>query len=150
MRTLAKQRAVFDLAAYQADCEQCFYLLRKLVIDWRVGAVRTLELPEIVNEPLQLHVTECQAHTRYLDIHCPSGLQKWVRPFEVKVCLYFDVKMAEIIYWNGQRLFWPRVQYPHPEMWSEDEKHQRLQVLIEWMKTALRAGADSEYSFTPG
>lgn len=60
----------------------------------------------------------------------------------LRVRLYHDASMAEIVSWQHHRRIKPRYDYPNEYMYQQDEKAQLNQFLAEWLGHCLAHGHD--------
>lgn len=67
--------------------------------------------------------------------HCP-----WTRSPSMKVRLYHDARMAEVVAWERHRVAKGRYDYPNDSMYHRDEKVQLNRFLGEWLNLCLAQG----------
>lgn len=66
----------------------------------------------------------------------------------MKIRLYHDARMAEVLTTQDIRQVKPRYDYPNDSMHQQDEKHQVNQFLNEWLHLCLRLG-QSKLNYSP-
>lgn len=59
---------------------------------------------------------------------------------ELRVRLYHDASMAEVVCWQRHRGIKPRYDYPNRQMYQRDEKAQLNLFLGEWLSYCLEQG----------
>ncbi|TQV75935.1 DUF1249 domain-containing protein [Exilibacterium tricleocarpae] len=143
-----KPRYRVDLPGQLAVCEANYLRLLKLTPDlpgcerWRfaVGPVENRRRVDIA-------ILERARYTTTVELaaeHSPAGeLPAPVCGFEsprLKVRLYHDAQMAEVIAWEDHRLVQPRYDYPNRRMYQSDEKAQMNRFLGEWLSYCLEQG----------
>ncbi len=137
---LERQRYKVDLAAQQSVCEanyaRLYQLLQhrdedswSLAIDYR-GHVCEVEFS----------VCERAPYTLTLDLQWQPPLTDWQPPAKVRVRLYHDAKMAEVVAWNSQRHWQPRYEYPNRQAHQCNEKALINSFLAEWLSHCLVQG----------
>lgn len=117
-------------------------VLRLLADKEKVGEVRTF----FINEHLlyRIDVKEVTRYTSLINIaqeseHGSPQLSKLMRPV-MKIRLYHDARMVEIISSQNISRVKPRYDYPNSNMHQPDEKQQILIFLKEWLQLCLTQG----------
>lgn len=147
-----KPRYRVDLPGQLAVCEANYLRLLKLTPDlpccdqWRF----TVSLAEN-SRRIDISVLERARYTTTLELAAehpmPEGSVVHVCGFmspRLKVRLYHDARMAEVIAWEEHRQLQPRYDYPNRQMYQSDEKAQMNQFLGEWLSYCLEQGYASE------
>ena len=58
----------------------------------------------------------------------------------MEIAIYHDLRMIEVIRFNGKHQFWSRNSFPNKNMLSKDEKFQWNKYLSEWLEFSKREG----------
>ncbi|MEM9103227.1 MAG: DUF1249 domain-containing protein [Pseudomonadota bacterium] len=146
---MRKKRYIPDLNAFMASCEINFAKMLKLLpsdlsfgtLEYRVNEFRLL--------------IENLEHSRYtLTLRLIKEILPGVEncgSAEIVVRLYFDVKVAEVIKYQGVNRLKPSYPYPNDRMYQKDEKQQANEFLGEWLSFCLNQGyfSDRKPSLTP-
>lgn len=89
---------------------------------------------ELNIQPLELGVAE-----KSLDFPTSKlGMLVYSRPMRIRV--YHDLKMAEVIDYAQQGVGKSRYDYPNAQMLASDERWQQNLLLSEWLSRALEQG----------
>jgi len=94
----------------------------------------------IQNDKMALRVTvqECSRYTTTIAIkHSFKQQTPYLVDMAMKVRIYYDAQVAEVISYQGQHRFEGRYDYPNPQMRHRDEKRQLNQLLQEWLDYCL-------------
>lgn len=84
--------------------------------------------------PICVEVLEQNPYTT--TIHLRQGLQgarPWVSDFRMKVRIYHDARVAEVLACQGVQSFQPFYPYPNPKMLQPYEKRRVNYFLGEWL-----------------
>lgn len=131
-----------DLKKYLADCEANYVRMLRLfpAIDHQEELLLALGEGE---KTLSFQVLERTPYTTLVSIvqEVEGGsCADWLLPLRLKVRLYHDVRMAEVVNWLGQRQLQPRYEYPNKHMRQPDEKAQWNSFLADWLSYAIHHG----------
>jgi len=142
-----------DLKAFMADCEANYYRLLKLLPGFDDLDRFQLRLPGANQVIMTLDVIERTPYTSLVEI-CqqgtkPTRLAEWLPEPSLKVRLYHDARLAEVVHCAGRRNPRPRYLYPNEDMLQPDEKAQWNRFLSEWLALAIGHGyvADTPCEF---
>jgi uncharacterized protein YqiB (DUF1249 family) len=58
------------------------------------------------------------------------GMEK---PLQMRIRLYTDAKLAEVVTYQGRARFQPKYELPNPRMYHRDEKRQINYLLHDWL-----------------
>lgn len=118
-----KRSLVVDLADHHARCEINYHLCMALFPGCRGEQTSwSFTLDGLRDAAVRAELEEVAPYTSMLLIK-----QTYLAPFylqapQLRVRLYHDVGMAEVIAWNRHRQWRPVYQYPNPNMYQPDEK----------------------------
>ena len=129
-----------DLKTFMAECEANYYCLCKLMPGQDVKDLHGLVLPG--QGEVLIKVRERTAYTSLVEISqvADSEVNTWLKMPCLKVRLYHDAKLAEVVSFEGSRNVRPRNYYPNHHMHQPDEKAQWNHFLAEWLGIAIRYG----------
>jgi len=71
-----------------------------------------------------------------------NSFNTWLRLPVLRLRLYHDARVAEVVLCEGDRRAYPRYEYPNKRMYHQDEKAQWNQFLAEWLSHCLEHGYD--------
>ncbi len=105
-------------------------------------ALVDMETPEITIQNAQMIlnvvVEECSRYTTTLTIrHAFKQQIPYLSDMTMKVRIYHDAKVAEVLSYQGEHRFEGRYDYPNPRMRHRDEKRQLNQLLQEWLNYCI-------------
>ena len=122
-----------SLSLYESNFEKLLELLPDL--GGRCG-VFTLAVPAL--SPVRIEILEQNPYTTTIDIR--QSLQEggsWVSDLVMKVRIYHDAQVAEVIASQGIHSFQAFYPYPNPKMLQPYEKRRVNQFLGEWLRHCL-------------
>ena len=140
-KTLAAKRAQYsvDLREQQAECEANYARLIKLIPNFPAQKSWQYCLLENGNR-VMLNLLEQAPYTSTLEV----AQQQANHPFEsarvLRVRMYHDARMAEVVAWNKHWNTRSRYHYPNENMYQRDEKRQLNRFLGEWLAHCLAQG----------
>ncbi len=103
---------------------------------------------DICNDKMSLSVSvqECSRYTTTIAIrHSFRQQLPYLADMTMKVRIYHDAQVAEVLSYQGQHRFEGRYHYPNPQMRHRDEKRQLNHLLQEWLSYCL-ANHDTFFS----
>lgn len=113
--------------------EQNFRLLTALMESWGLPHSSSVELDH-ASSRFRVTVLESTPYTLLLGIrHELSDLTEYISDFSMKVRIYLDARLAEVVTYQGRRRLQPRYAYPNEEMYHPDEKRQANLILYDWL-----------------
>lgn len=135
-----KKTYVPNLIKFNHLCETNYYRLEAILGEQT--AKKTLSLDDC--SLLHFEFLDLQKFTRTLLI---TQVRKshLVPNFKMKVQIYEDVKMAEVISYQNQRHFLGNYDYPNKKMHQPDEKYQLNQFLKEVLLLYLTKSRDNTF-----
>ena len=88
--------------------------------------------------PIHIQVLEQSTYTTTINLR--QGLQDaspWISDLRMKVRIYHDAQVAEVLAFQGIHSFQPFYSYPNPKMLQPCEKRRVNQFLGEWLSYCL-------------
>lgn len=148
MRSAVKERHQYevDLRAQQAECDANYMRLLKLLpkLSERGCWEYTVDGDtDGVSERMRLKVIEHAPYTSTVEVEQLSCALTWSEQREnrvLRVRMYHDARMAEVVAWNQQWNTRARYAYPNRHMHQVDEKAQLNRFLGEWLSHCLSRG----------
>ena len=138
-----------------ADCDANYLRLIKLFPEYQSASTRSFALTgrpgcEQGNRVVTATVLERTPYTtlmklEQLDCH---GID-WLELPALKVRLYHDARVAEVVDCRGHRSPSPRFDYPNPNMYQQDEKAQWNRFLADLLAHCLKHGYEVDAGFEP-
>lgn len=133
-----------NLRDYIGQCELNYVRMEKLLPylgerDERVFGVDqgTAELGRV-----RCCVIERAKFTTTVEFVQESELSDWLPKPTIKVRLYHDARMAEVLAFQKNRYIKPKYEYPNKNMYQRDEKAQNNRFLGEWLQHCLQHGRE--------
>jgi uncharacterized protein YqiB (DUF1249 family) len=84
--------------------------------------------------PIYVEILERNPYTTTVQIHQSLAAGRpWVRDLGMKVRIYHDARVAEVISYQGVQPLQPFYSYPNPRMLQPYEKRRVNQFLGEWL-----------------
>ncbi len=129
-----------DLAAQQTINDLCYVLLLELLPDldqtdnyyFQTGEGET-------STDVQVAVVDRAPYTTTIQFIYDTD-SDWAPERRLRVCLYHDASMAEVVAWDKDRYWQPRYTYPNERMYQENEKAQINQFLLDTVLHCHRQG----------
>ncbi|GAA3898204.1 DUF1249 domain-containing protein [Halomonas cibimaris] len=142
---MARNAYVTDLKTLQGECSANYLRLLRLVGDMEQGERREIGLGDTFTDAanafaLRLHVRQNAPYTTLVEISQTGPLDRVIKHPRMRVHLYHDVRMAEVIDFQRERHFSGRYRYPNTRMHQPDEKLQLNRFLGEWLAHGLAHG----------
>lgn len=134
----ARRRYRVDLRRQQACCEANYLRLSKLMNTMDAERFRFALQRGERQLQVELLIAELSPYTTTLELSCQEDPQTWLHAPRMKVRLYHDAHMAEVIEWRGER----RSTLPviQPAGHQPDERLQWNLFLSEWLSHCLQFG----------
>ena len=118
--------------------EQNFRLLTALMESWGLPESSTIELDH-ASSRFRVNIIESTPYTLLLEIrHELSDLTRYVGDFAMRVRVYLDARLAEVVTYQGRQRLQPRYTYPNEAMYHPDEKRQANLILHDWLVSYTR------------
>ncbi|UTW44780.1 DUF1249 domain-containing protein [bacterium SCSIO 12696] len=133
-----------------ADCDANYLRFIKLFPEYQSASSRTFVLNG-QNRVVTITVLERTPYTTLMTLKqtqleqdCGNG---WLQMPTLKVRLYHDAKVAEVLDCEGHRSPSPRFEYPNPNMYQQDEKAQWNRFLADLLAHCLQYGCETGSCF---
>jgi len=137
-----KPKTKTDMLGLHRACSNNYLLLLRLIPNFEVSQYYFYHLD---NACYELHVIEQTQYTSVVSIDtiannvCLNENVNELTP-QIKVRLYHDAQMAEVLASRQIRYFKSRYDYPNRLMQQPDEKYQINRFLGQWLKHCLEDG----------
>ncbi len=83
---------------------------------------------------LTLQIREKNKYTLLLEAtEQYAGSPSWRQALQMRIRLYTDAKLAEVVSYQGRARFLPKYDTPNPKMYQRDEKRQINHLLYDWL-----------------
>lgn len=112
-----------NLPRHHSQCEMNYHLCMSLIPGCRSGEREWqfwMDAGRSTRLVLRLH--ESAPYTTTLDLIQEVPQRRYMEAPTIRVRLYHDVEMAEVVAWNRHRHWLPVYQYPNRNMYHRDEK----------------------------
>lgn len=131
-----------DLRAHHAQCEINYHHCMALMPDCRGGRESWAFDLDTAVEPLRvsLRLVEAAPYTSTIDLVQETPTSVFLEWPRLRVRLYHDAAMAEVVGWNRHRHWLPVYQYPNKEMYLPDEKMALNRFLGDWLVHCRKLG----------
>ena len=126
-----------NLLRLQQRCESNYARLKQLLPDTSRDTIYLPIAPSENNhqciEWITVDVLERAPYTTRLRLTMNAQWGEYVRLPDLTVCLYHDVRMAEVVSRASHQIIQPQYEYPNQHMHQPDEKEQLNQFLTQWL-----------------
>ncbi|MDE0841334.1 MAG: DUF1249 domain-containing protein [Porticoccaceae bacterium] len=130
-----------DLALLHEECELNYRrLLRVLLKPRQVDSAAWLFAAEGAEGSVELRVVEVTRYTSLVQISAAQSGPVWLDDIDIKVRVYRDAQMVEVVEWNRDRTI-PWVLSESSAMYARDEKWQWNLFLSELLSHGLRCSS---------
>jgi uncharacterized protein YqiB (DUF1249 family) len=134
------RRQRLDLSQLHAECGLNYVrLLRLIPNDVQVGSSIRVDFADGPTSGMLLTVAEVTKYTYLLTIVADGSRPKWLPEIEIKVRIYQDARMAEVIEWCSDRTI-PWLLCENSGMQARDEKWQWNSFLSDLLAHGLKHG----------
>jgi len=145
------KRYVPDLTLLSALGQANYARLQKLVREEEEGARITYRVSNGSHSGhrLSVKIEEVHRYTTMLKVvHGSTSPESgWHVPPVMKVRMYHDARMAEVIGFQNETVREGRYDYPNDKMHQPDEKTQLNQFLADWLEHCLKFGHLEQATF---
>ena len=93
-----------------------------------------------LSQELQIQIRERAPYTTTIEVLQFAQLHQQMPALALKVQVYHDVEMAEVVAWSRHRPRQGRYEYPNKNMYHADEKAQLNRFLSDWLSQCLAQG----------
>jgi len=129
-----------DLMRLHEECERNYQRLQLAMPDSRIlGASTRLHYRDQPQSGMRVEIIEVTKYTSTLLIVADNTGPEWLPEIEIKVRVYRDARMAEVIEWCSDRTI-PWALSEQKGMQARDEKWQWNMFLSELLSLGLRHG----------
>lgn len=139
-----------DLKGFMADCEANYARLQRLFPAMDRIDQHQFALPGADEQVFALRVLERSPYTSEVEIaRVGTTISRWLDFPAIKIRLYHDARLAEVVGFSREWRIRPRYPYPNRAMHQPDEKAQWNHFLAEWLSICIHNGyaVDSPYEF---
>jgi len=155
--TQIKKRSAINIQQHHSVCETNYYRLLKLMPHhkdgqtvWQIGIIKKTLSPKATEGPkydilthsklaVGITVIDQAPYTTTVELEQASFMPLIKKP-KIRVRLYHDASMAEIVSWDRHRNWHPQYLYPNKNMYHPDEKLGLNQFLGEWLRFYCQHG----------
>ncbi len=136
------RKYVPNLKGLHSLCEGNYARILKLLPDCDTESL-TYEFGEGADLHYRLSILEASRYTTTIEIRqLGDSLPKWMKPV-MKVRIYHDARMAEVLSSQNVTAIQPSYRYPNKKMHQKNEKEMVNLFLAEWLLFCLKQQADS-------
>ncbi len=134
-----------NLSGHHVQCEHNYRLCMALVPGCRNGR-NAWTYAISGRQPVQicLVVVEAAPYTTTLDVVQQHSYGCYLQPPRLRIRLYHDAAMAEVVAWNHHRHWRPLYEYPNRSMYQPDEKLVLNRFLGEWLCYCQKLGVPDD------
>ena len=127
------KRYIPDISQYMAQCEMNYALFLRLLNIPASGDCPRDFLAELNSEllPFEAELIEQSKYTTTLLFSVDMAAGDWINPVTIRVRLYHDARLAEVLESNRNHAPKATHNYPNGQMRYPDDKQQRNQLLNE-------------------
>ena len=134
------RRQRLDISQLHAECGLNYVrMLRLLPSSVQVGTHIRVDFADGPNSGMLLRVVEVTKYTYLITIVADGSRPKWLPEIEVKVRIYHDARMAEVVEWCSDRTI-PWLLCENSGMQARDEKWQWNAFLSDLLAHGLKHG----------
>lgn len=140
MSVFETRKRNLDLMRLHEECERNYQRLQLAMPDSRIlGASTRLHYRDQPQNGMRVEIIEVTKYTSTLLIVADNTGPEWLPEIEIKVRVYRDARMAEVIEWCSDRTI-PWALSEQKGMQARDEKWQWNMFLSELLAQGLRHG----------
>jgi uncharacterized protein YqiB (DUF1249 family) len=98
------------------------------------------------NSRLAVSILEQCRYTQVVEIkHIFNEASQYIHELSMKVRIYHDAQLAEVISYQGHSRMHSKYPYPNQKMFHRDEKRQANYLLHDWLDTMKEVEFDFEH-----
>jgi len=130
-----------DLKRFMAECEANYFRLKRLFPGMEKEDSRYLGISGFDDHHLRIRVCERSPYTSLVCLAMAGNAPSpWIVWPTIRVRLYHDARLAEVVTFDSRRKVMPRNRYPNRHMFHHDEKYQWNRFLGEWLSFCQKRG----------
>lgn len=140
---LPRKKYVPDLNGLHDDCEMNYRRLREIMPAFEAGQHYVLRLSGEDNDSevrTLFRVLSSSRYTAEVEIVQLSAISDWCDSPAMRVRVYHDTRMVEVIGYQGVSRFRASYSYPNARMCQPDEKSSVNRLLSDWLQLCLEIG----------
>jgi len=140
-----KRKYVPDLNEYMAQCEMNYVLLARLLrlLSSQKSQAKDIESNDIDHSAnFSLTILDEARYTTTLLMTVMLSDSDWIEPVELKVRMYHDASMVEVLEPERNHAPKPKHDYPNQVAHYPDDKHQRNHLLQQSLRACLEQCAN--------
>lgn len=127
--SIRQQRALNPMWLYEHN----YATLCALFPDIVMGHENALQY-KLEHSSLNIQINEKNKYTLLLQVtEKYADNNVWKRALNMRIRLYTDAKLAEVVSYQGKARFLPKYEMPNPKMYQRDEKCQINHLLYDWL-----------------
>lgn len=127
--SIRQQRAQNPMWLYEHNYATLCALFPEIV----AGNLSSLKL-DLEHSSVILKIKEKNKYTLLLEVAEKNLVNPvWKQALNMRVRLYTDAKLAEVVHYQGKTRFLPKYDTPNPKMYHRDEKQQINHLLYDWL-----------------
>ena len=89
---------------------------------------------QLEHSRLSLQIREKNKYTLLVEVkESYQDSPAWRQVLNMRIRLYTDVRLAEVVSYQGRARFLPKYETPNPHMYQRDEKRQVNHLLYDWL-----------------
>lgn len=143
-RKAASKQKLDDLRNHHSQCEVNYHQCLALIPGCRDGESQwDFSLDTAHKTEVSMTLLESAPYTTTIELYQAFRDAAYLEPPRLKVRLYHDVEMAEVIAWNRHRHWQPVYEYPNKSMYQPDEKLVLNRFLGEMLNHCRKLGIAS-------
>lgn len=137
----AVKRGKTDLSDLLNLYELNYLKLQKLLPNISIDGETSFSLPEgKKNSKVIINILKESKFTSRMLVSQNNFSIETIENLIMEIAIYHDLRMIEVIRFNGKHQFWSRNSFPNKNMLSKDEKFQWNKYLSEWLEFSKREG----------
>ncbi len=140
---LPRRKYVPDLTGLHDHCEMNYRRLREILPAFEAGQHYVLRLTQEGHESevrTLFRVVSGSRYTAEVDIVQLSPISDWCDSPTMRVRVYHDTRMVEVVGYQGVSRFRASYSYPNARMCQPDEKSSVNRLLSDWLQLCLEIG----------
>lgn len=143
IEALPRRKYVPDLSSLHDDCEMNYRRLREIMPAFEAGrhyVMRLSQDEEASGVRTLFRVISGSRYTAEVEIVQLSPISDWCDAPSMRIRVYHDTRMVEVIGYQGVSRIRAKYTYPNARMCHPDEKSSVNRLLGEWLQLCLEIG----------